>query len=403
MNIIQKYSAYLPILIGAAAFFVLALVFWLASRRALKNSMGGTNWVSEYRTSGFDFTHERLTKQRHDWLCLFGVVVFTLIFSAAVCVMRSNFEAGSWMQRFFRVKTACSLVIYAAGSFCVCWLLMDMLRDNTLAVCGGILSALSFVGSHTAMSLAMISLLLLLRWFVTDDDAPMFPNLLLLLASDVLLALAVSRLNGLLWLLLGYLAVYLIKGLRRAGERKGKRWELVVIPIICAVLFAVSFYAAKIAGLVAAGAVRLSKIGDVLPPVTMLRLIRRLFLSPLASAVAPLQRSLLLYPLLDAPILMLGIFGVLVCVRTASDRHEPAALASVLLMAALTLAWLLGRQYCLLPGLLLCSMCLLRRFTAADRKAPVVVYTVLSAAYYLAIYVLTYLLNGPVAIAQIIA
>lgn len=131
----------------------------------------------------------------------------------------------------------------------------------------------------------------------------------------------------------------------------------------------------------------------------MLRLVRL----PAMAVRTGFSKGMLLYPLLDAPILMLGIFGFFVSVRTASDRHDSASLFAAVTLLVMTVAWILGRQYCVLPGLLLCGICLLRRYTAADRKAPVILYTVLSAAYYIAVYVLTFLLSGPEAIAEILA
>lgn len=402
MNVLQRYSEYLPILIGMAIFFVLALAYWLASRRALRNSQGGTAWVSEYRTSGFDFSEDRLTAPKHDWLCLFGVVVFTLIFSAVFLALRSHFETGSWVERLFRPKTLCKLVIYAAGAFAACRLLMDLFRDNTLAVCGGILASLTFVRSHAAMSLIVISALLFLRWFVSDDDAPLFPRILLLFAADVLLAVAASRTIGLAWIAGVYFILHIYKSIRRRNAG-APLWQLFVLPLLGLIVWAAAFYAGRIGMMYLYGMISLRNVSKLLSVQYFGREMLRLVYLPVSAVRLGFSRSMLLYPLLDAPIVMLGFFGFFVSLRTAKDRHDSASLASALLLLALAAAWLLGRQYCLLPGVLLCSTCLLRRFTAADRKLPVIVYTALSAAYYIALYVLVYLLSGPVALAEIIA
>lgn len=402
MSLIHKYAEYLPIFIGAVIFFAFALVYWLASRRALKNSQGGTGWVSEYRTSGFDFSHDRLAAPKHDWLCLFGVVVFALIFSAAFCALRSYYETGAWTERLLRPKTLCKLVIYAAGAFSACWILMDLFRDNTLAVCGGILATLSFTGSHAAISLIFVSLLLLLRWFAQEDDAPLFPGILLLAGAVVLLAGAASRSIGLAWLAAGYLAVIVYKCIRRKNAG-APTWQFAALLIGFFVFWAAAFFVGRIGMMYLYGMISIRNAPKLISLQYFGREMLRLAYLPLLAVRTSFSKGMLLYPLLDAPLLALGFFGFFVGIRTASDRHDSAALASVLLMALVALTWLLGRQYCLVPGLLLCSICLLRRFTAADRKAPVIAYTALSAAYYIALYILTYLLSGPAAIAEIIA
>lgn len=402
MSLIHKYAEYLPIFIGAVIFFALALAYWLTSRRALKNSQGGIEWVSEYRTSGFDFSRDRLTAKEHDRLCLFGVVVFALIFSVAFCALRSYYETGAWTERLLRPKTLCKLVIYAAGAFSACWIFMDLFRDNTLAVCGGILATLSFVGSHAAMSLIFVSLLLLLCWFAQDDDAPLFPGLLLLIGAVILLAGAASRTIGLAWLAVGYLALIVCKCIRRKNAG-APTWQFVVLLLCFFVFWAAAFFVGRIGMMYLYGMISIRNAPKLISLQYFGREMLRLVYLPISAVRAGFSKGMLLYPLLDAPLLALGFFGFFVGIRTASDRHDSAALTSVLLMVLVVLSWLLGRRYCLIPGLLLCGVCLLRRFSAADHRTPVIVYTALSAAYYIALYVLTYLLNGPVAIAQIIA
>ncbi len=402
MNLLRNYGEYLPIFIGAVIFFALALATWLTSRRALKNSQGGTQWVSEYRASGFDFSHDRLTAPKHDWLCLFGVVVFALIFSAAYIALRSYAETSVWTGRFFRPKTLCKLMIYAAGAFSACWILMDLFRDNTLAVCGGILASLTFVGSHAAISLIFVSLFLLLRWLAQDDEAPLFPGVLMLAGAVVLLAVSASRAVGLAWLAAGYLAVTVYKCIRRKNAG-APTWQFVVLLIGFFLFWAVAFFAGRIGMMYVYGMISIRNAPKLISLQYFGREMLRLVYLPLVAVRTSFTKGMLLHPLLDAPLLALGFFGFFVGIRTASDRHEPYALVSVLLMVLVGVAWLLGRQYSLIPGLLLCGACLLRRFAAADHRTPVIVYTVLSAAYYIALYILAYLLNGPAAIAEYIA
>lgn len=391
MKPIQAYAPYAPVLIAAAVFFVFALVLWLTGRRALASSRGGLDWIRDYRTEGYDLSKDRLTCYSRDKLALFAVVVFSLIFSAATAFLRSHYETGSWFAGFYSAKTLCKLLIYAGGAFAVCWLLQDIFCDDTLAVCGGILFAASFVGGHTAMSLLAGSLLLLLRWFTADDDAPLFPQILLLFAADVLLAMAASRMISLTWIAVFYLALHIYKSVRRAAADYGRKWEIIVLPLAGILLWLLAFVVTGISVAILSGWISLSTLGSVTAPGLLLRMLLRPLKVPAMLVTAELNRGLLLYPLCDAPLLMLGFFGFFVCLRTAIDRHEPYALLSGLLLLALGLTWVLTRQYCLLPGLLLCSVSLLRRFTAAEKKAPVIAYTALSCIYYFMLYVLTYL------------
>lgn len=401
MHFFSFYADYLPCFIGAALFFVLALVLWQLSRRALANSRGGTEWVREYRASGFDFTKQRLTAPRHDWLCLFGVIVFTLLFSAGVLLLRGYSESGSWLARFLRPKTACKLVIFAAGAFSVCWLLMDLFKNNTLAVCGSILFGVSFVGHHAPMALVCCSLLLLLRWFVSDDDAPLFPGVLLLLAADILLAVAASRSIGLAYLAVVYFVLHICKSIRRQSAG-APIWQLFVMPLCGLIVWAVAFYAGRIAMMYIGGMISLTNVSKLLSVQYFGREMLRLVSLPTMIFRGQLSKGMLLFPLTDAPLLAAGFFGFFVAVRTASERHDPAALASAAVLAVLALVWLFRRDYCVLPGLLLCTVCLFRRFTAAETSWPAVTYTVLACIYYAAIIVLTYLMKLPSALAGVL-
>lgn len=398
---LQRYLDYLPILIAAVIFFAVALVLWLTGRRALASSHGGLDWVRDYRTSGFDFT--TLHRSRQDWLCLFAVVVFALIFSAGVIALNSEYALGIWVHRLYRPKNLCKLVLYAGGAFSVCWLLQMLFKDNTLALCGGILSALSFAGSRAAILVFFISLLLFVCWYAQDSKAPLFPGILLLLGSCVMLGVAASRLDGFAWIGVGYLILHLVKGIRRINDSDGALWEVILMPLCGILIFFISFVGAKLATVYTSGAVSLSGMFGVLTPNFVLRMLKRLLLLPAEIVTRPIQRQLLLCALLDAPLLAGGFFGFFVALRTARDRHDASALLCVVLMAALAVAWIFSRQYVLVPGLVLCTVCLLRRFTAAEKKAPVIAYTALSCAYYIVFYIWIYLLSGPVAIADIIA
>lgn len=398
--ILARYLSYLPILIGAAVFFVLAGLLWLAGRRALANSRGGLQWVKEYNPSHFELSKQRLTASKRDLLCLFAVAVFSFVLSAAVAFLRSRFETGSWFTNFYCLSTLCRLLIYAAGAVSVCWLMQDLFRDNTVAVCGGLLFAVSAVGEHTALSLLSVSALLFLRWFVQDDDAPLFPGIFLLLLSDALLALAASRMVSLTWLGLFYLAAQLYKSFRRGAAVSGRTWELYVTPLLGILVWFCSFTAATLGVMLVFGYLQPANISASL----LLRLadasLQRIALLPKSIFTAPVYSGLLLYPLADAPLLMLGFFGFFSAVRTAADRRDSTALISAVVLLLLGICWVFGRKFCLLPGLILCGGCLLRRFTAAERKLPVIVYTALSCAYYVMLYLVTYLISASPALAE---
>lgn len=397
----QKYLEYLPIFIAAVFFFAVALVLWLTGRRALAGSRGGLDWVKDYRTSGFDFSVLRRRKQ--DWLCLFAVAVFAMIFSAAVISLHSEYETGVWVRLLYRPKNLCKLALYAAGAVSVCWLLQDLFRDNTLALCGGILSALSFVGSRTATLVFAISLMLFVEWFILDEKKRLFPGALLLLGSDLMLGVAASRILGFAWVGVAFLAVHIYKTVHRMHAEQDRTWELFVMPVCGAVVFAIGFVAAKTGALYTSGAVALSDLPSKVTPAYVLRMLQRLLTLPRMIFTAPLQRQTLLHLLLDAPLLMAGIFGFFVACRTAHDRHDPSSLICAAVTLVLGLAWILTRQYILNIGFVLCTVCLLRRFTAAEKKAPVIVYTVLSCLYYLGLYLLIYMFSGPAAVVDIIA
>lgn len=403
MHSIQYYMTYLPVLIGTAGFFALALMLWLTGKRALASSRGGLDWVREYQIRGIDFSYDRLTHYDRDKLCLFAAAVCSLVLSTAVILLRSHYETGSWFAEFYKLKTMCKLLVYAAGAVSVCWLLQDLFRNDILAVCGSILFAASFVGSHTAMALLVISLLLFLRWFVVPDDAPLMPRFLLLAASNLFLAMAASRMLGLTWVALGYLTLHIYKSIRRSGARRNRTWEIIVMPIVGILLWFLGYLISSLGVLAVVGLLTPDNFTATLTPQYLLHVIQRPFRLPTMIFTEPIYRGLLIYPLTDAPLLMLGIFGFFVAVRTAIDRHEPYAVISVFLLLLLGIAWACTRQYCLLPGMILCGICLLRRFAAAEQNAPIIVYTVLGCIYYIVLYILTYLFGISPVLAQILA
>lgn len=388
MKPLQYYANFAPALIGAALFFFIALAFWVTGRRALTSARGGLDWVRNYRTDSFDFSYRRLTCSDRDKLVLFAVIVFALIFSALEAFLRSRYDTGSWFSEFYSIRTLARLVIFTAGAFATCWLLQDIFDDNTLALCGSLLFAASFITGHTAISLLMCSLAFFLRWFVTDDDAPLFPRILLLVAADLLLAMAASRMIGLTWIAVLYLALHIHKSVRRFNAGTCKLWELIVLPIIGILLWLVAIVVSNLGVMFL---LQRANFTNFLKTGVILRMLLRPLRVPAMILNGRLNFGLLLYPLADAPLLMLGFFGFFVALRAAIDRHEPYALICVIVTAVLLLVWAFTRQYCLLPALVLCTVCLLRRFAAAEKKIPIIIYTVLGCLYYIALYLLTYL------------
>lgn len=392
MNL-RYYITYLPVLIGVAAFFVIALVLWLTGRRELANSRGGLDWVKTYRADSFDLTKERLTANGHDWLCLFAVAVVSVLLAAGVALLRSDYETGSWFAGFFTLKTACKLVFYAVGACTVCWFVQDLFHDDTLGVCGGILFAASFVGSHTSMSLLAVSLLLMLRWLAQEDDAPLLPRVLWMLAGIAVIAAAASRMLGLVWVAVGYFVLIVYKCIRRYNAVPSRLWEVFVIPVVSVLAWVVCYCVSVVGVLVVVGLADLTDVPHLLVSSVVLRAMWRAVSVPKLIVTGPVNKGLLMYALTDAPLLLLGGFGFFTAIRTAKDRHDSSALLSVLVLLLLGLTWVFSREYCLLPGLVLCSICLLSRFTAAGKKAPVILFTVLACGYYIMLYVMAYLLR----------
>lgn len=376
---LQRYIQFLPVVLGSAAFFVFALIYYLCASRAVAGNRGGLEWIREYGRPGFRFSRDALTSHSFDALGGFGVGVFALVFALGYALLLSKVRTGTWLTGFFSLYTLCSVALAVASALAMWVLLQHLFDDGTLSACGAVLFAVTLGGRNTTALLA-ISLLFLVRWFLTSPEEPLFPRELLYYAACVFLILAVATEPGLLWLAAFYALLHLARCIGRFSTRR--RGGELALALVLALVGWVLAAALLVFAQYALTYVLLGSLPGFAPFTdTFYRYAAAIGRWMVRSLVRRPMRSHALAAMLNAPVFFVGLAGLVMALVCAVRRHEPRCLLALCITGALALCWILTGSYALTPGLILAIACLWQVFAASGKKAPVVLFTVLGAAY----------------------
>lgn len=376
---LQRYVQFLPVLLASAGSLVFALIYYLRASRAVAGNRGGLEWIREYGRPGFHFSREALTCHSFDPLGGFGVGVFALVSALGYALLLSKLRTGAWLTGFFSLYTLCSVVLAVASALAMWVLLQHLFDDGMISACGAVLFAATLGGRNTTALLA-ISLLFLVRWFLTAPEEALFPRELLYYAACVFLILAVVTEPGLLWLAFFYALLHMGRCIRRfACNRRGGQLALALI------LALAGWALAAVLLVFAQYALTYIFVGSLpgFAPFTdaFYRYAAAIGRWMLRSLLHRPMRSYALPAMINAPVFFVGLAGLVMALVCAVRRHEPHCLLALCVTGALALCWALTGSYALTPGLILAIACLWQVFTASGKKAPVVLFTVLGVGY----------------------
>lgn len=383
----SRYQSFLPIIGGTLFFALFGLLFYLHSRKAMASNRGGLAWIRSYGKPGFSFELQALTSYHKDWLCVFGAGVFSLLVSILYGLFRSRYETGSWFDSNALSEALRRIPLALGGTVAAYFLLQDLFDDNLLSTCGALLFTAARLRQHSIHCLLLAALVFLLRYLLTDEEAPLFPRELLYWASVVLVCLAAFYSGRLLWLGLPWAGIHIYLCIRKslAAGTPGKALAGIGLGLVWWLL-----------GLLLLGMTKgLFFYGRSLPALLTTPFLFKILRGILHSMIAPLPapaRSRLLPAMIDAPLFVLGLLGLLRSLKGVQERHDPRGLFILCVNGALLLLWLLFGIYALLPGLLLSVGFVWDSFTQSRKKAPVTGCAVLFILYYVCLLTAGYLI-----------
>ena len=373
MDIIERYLPYWPVLASAVVFFVLALILFFRGELAMERSPKPLSWVPAYRReeSLGDFT------PRGGLLPLFGVAGFSLAIAIAYRLISGGAETMTPdMRRVSAMLLAC------IGAVSAYLLLRQLFGSVLVSLCGSLLFSASYLGSHTALCQLTTALLLLLVW-LRQKEKRWFAELLYG-AVLMLLVLTAAVTPECAWLLPVPIVLHWIKNIRwlRSGQQGfGRFFGDLGLSLLWWALAAAAFVLLRTPLLRGYRA-----FFDALTPSGFAQNAAIVWQDMLSRLFAPLERSRLLHPLIDAPMAMLGFFGAISALRMAILRRDGRGRFALLTLGCLALAWLLSAYYALTLGFLLTAGCLLYNCVRGERRAFAVVCTILGVAAEIALY-----------------
>lgn len=396
-----NYLQYLPVLAAAGVFLVLGLLCYVSSQHAFERSRKNISWIKRHGKGGYPFARNAFPNKPADWLGVFGVAVFALI-AAMVSKALSAHEGGTnWLSGLFRTEALLAILIDVGAAVALYYLLQRLFGSTLVSACGALLYSASFVGAHTAASLLVIAFLLLVLWLNAGQER-LFPAELLYYGALLVLAAALALRPALLPFALLFAGLHLYKHifrLRRDEESGGDFALALVLAVIVWLLSAVSY--AVVRTLVYFGfSMNTLSVRFGSEP---LRRFAQILAGAFRASVQPLLRSRVLHPVMEAPLLGLGGFGLLSSIQLYRRRKDPRSVLALLFAGTAILVWILSDCAVLSAGLVLPAALLLSNFDRGGKRWPIAVMTALGVVYYLALLGIGYLLPFPEGILSRIA
>lgn len=390
MQFLQKYLSYWPILTGSLFFFLLGLWLWSVSERAMEHSPKTLNWLGEYRRPGFPFRRERLPFRRICWPAMIGIAFAAALFQYLIRCNTIHCITARWMIPTLSRYDLVIFVLSALGAAAI-YLCLHLLYESTFAaVWGALLFVLSPLESRGPVSMLAIILLLVLLYLRTEKAG--FPGELLYLAAVACLCMTVSVCLPALWLVPMLIAVHLYK-LFWSAKNNRIRTPMLLLALLAALLCWAVFGAAAIPVriLVLSG---FSLTGtraalSTLPVSDLFGHLKRALGIELLGLPRP---GMLLNPLIDAPLLGLGLWGCVSAIGMIAKRRSVRGAAAVAAAAAIGLVWLISARYLLPVSFALLLGAMLKNADIGKRRGIASTFCWLGVLYDFVILAATWLL-----------
>lgn len=366
MTLTDKLLAYWPALAGCAVFLALGLWWQLSAAGAMERSPKPLSWVRRYRTGGFPFRRDLPERPRCPWWALLGASLLAAAFAAARVACAGYLHFGKPAALFQNASVIRLLLLYTLGGGAVCALLAQLFDSPWVALPGALLFAASPTRGHQALCLLALSLLLLLCYL--RGEKPGFPTELRYLGAVLSFGAALSFQPVLVLLLPGYLWAHWYKLLHQRRTRRlgGGALTLSLAAALlgwaAALLLAAVWYSLRLLGY------RPDTLSLLFQPELLKRSLEALLSQLLQRLPRCPSPGMSLDAMADAPLLGFGLWGCRSAWALARKRRDVRGLFILLLLAGLTLIWLLTGKYLLSLGLCLSAACILRDADLAGRR-----------------------------------
>ena len=390
MYLIEKYFGYWPVIVGTAVFLVIGLLVWLVGERAMERSRKPLSWVGAYRQPGFPLRKEVLSCGRFPiWVALLAAL-FALAVSAGLRAVGGLSMSGDPLLLLRSRYQVITIAVSVVGAICVAALLHIFFDSPAISVLGTLLFTTAPAYGHIPACLLALCLLLLVL-YLRIDRGGFAPELLYLLAALVMACAIASQPRTVLFAPFMILVHwYKLGSLSRAGRmRFGTLVLALLAALVCWCAFAVlsallrTFMFCGFGIRTAMTFVR--RMGIKLVCAELYYYVREnLLLLP--------RRNLLLYPMMEAPLFGLGLFGALSALKMGIRRRDPRGWFCFLFLLLTIAVWICTGCYVVTLGLTLCTGCLLKNCAVGKKLGWAAAACVLGALYHLALTASSWLL-----------
>ena len=373
MDMIERYLPYWPVLAAAVCFFALGMVLFFRGELAMERSPKPLSWVPAYRCKEALGDHS----PRGGLLPLIAVVLFSLLVAVGYRVLKGGLDALSPDLR------SLGAVLIACLGAAAAYLTLRLLFGSVLvSLCGSLLFSASFLGSHTALCLLTAALFLTLL-YLRQQEKRWFAELLYGVIL-VLFALAVAVTPKCVWLLPAPIALHWVKNTRwlRGGMQGVGRF-------IGDLALSLLWWAIAVAAFVLLRTPLLrgeAAFSDALSVEGFLRNAEIAWADLLLRLFVRLKISRLLFPILDAPMAVLGLFGAVSALRMAVRRRDVRGSFALAALGCFALVWIINNGYAMTLGFLLTAGCLLYNCVRGRRIALAITFTALGVLYQIALH-----------------
>ena len=341
----QDYLAYWPVLAGALVFFALGLWMYLSSEAAMERSAKPVHWVADYRKPGFPFRRERLPWTEPLWLIpallalVGGGVRYALGLNAGQIVYRQ------WLPLYGPTYNLLTALIGAGGAFAAYLLLLILFRSRFAALLGTLLFLIAPVHGHNTVSLLTVSTLFLLLYLRSERAG--FRAELWYYGACLFFALAIAIDAELLWLVPLLMAFHLY---RLYWNLRHNRIGWGNLCLFAAAALGVWLLIGAVTGVTyrcVHNRFQVLPFAELFNPLRIRYACSELLRDAGLRAFRPIMRNRLLEPLLDAPLLGLGFWGLFSLGGMAFKRRQIQGWFVLGMTALFTLVWLLSGTYLL--------------------------------------------------------
>ena len=365
MQIIEKYSSYWAPLGGTLLFLLLGLLLWRSASTAAERSEKSIDWVRQYRKGGFPFSAETLSAPPIRWV---GVVLVFLI-AACFAVLYQMNSSQILVHNFFSLLSSryaiTRMVLSALGGTAVFLLVRTMFGSPLTGFLGMLLFCTAPRPDCEQNCLLAISLLFLVLYLRSGKAG--FPAEFLYLASVLFFVLCLALWPGLIWLAPVLLVLHWYKlGWFTRHDELAVGWLLLSLLAALAAWAIILGVCALLRVFLHAG-FRFYPLRSVDSVQDYSALVREFFLDMQQSLFQKPMRKLLLGPMMAAPVLGLGFWGLISAITQLRLRRSVPGGMVLVLTLAFAAAWLLtGMNILLLP--LTLAACFLIRLAVAGKK-----------------------------------